>query len=332
MTPSKMRTTCPACGRGPKDKTLSLATTEMLDTLIHCFRGCTPQEIHDAALSGELSRKAEIQRRTQADLAEQKRRTDYIWDRTETITEKLAAHRYLTDRLAVSGKGWQPRHLDFLGRDVRAVRSMSPQKIHDNREFGIRFLPPAWDGSSRKYPNFKPFAVAYGYRHPLSEDPPGLIQVLAIDKAGRRHPAKRWRSALSRGRLADGAVCEALNLGEPGPLVIAEAPVTAIAAAFICGKTIAKPSYAIAAYGASGLAGLDIKGLREALARRDGAEVSGAVVAADGDEAGRRAADAVLAAEPGAKVLVSKEGRDAADDWLEHLRSGTVMWDVWAPG
>ena len=305
-----------------------MATTETLDTLIHCFRGCSLAEIHAAALTGEVSGKAEYRARTEADLADQKRRTDFIWERTGKTTADVAAHRYLKERLGFSRKGWADRHLEYLGRDVRAVRQVSVEHIHNDTEKGLRFVPPDWERRKDAPENPKPFAVAYGYRPPLSEDPPGLIQLLALNKLGRRHRDKRWRSAVSRGRLAEGAVCEALNLREAGPLVIAEAPVTAIAAAFIVGKTIAKPSYAIAAYGAAGLANLDVHGLREALESRDGTAIGDLVVAVDGDPAGRQAADALLAANPQAKALISDEGKDAADDWQQHLRTGQTGWAI----
>ena len=325
--PKHVRLRCPVCSDKDYDKPLSLSTTEDFLTLVHCFRGCPLPQIHMAAWHSEPQTEAEIRERKEEDRAEQKKKTDYLWDRTETVKEELAAHRYLTDRLGFSGKGWQGRHLEYLGRDIRAVRSAFLEPIHESKN-GIKFLPSGWQIQGRT-DGVKPYAVAYGYRPCQSEDPPSLIQLLPIDKKGRRHPSKRWRTALSRGRLAEHAVCEALNLGEPGPMVVAESPVTAIAAAFIYATAAEKPSYAIAAYGAAGLSHLNVPEIRGSLMGRDLIDITGLVIAVDGDDAGEDAALALCArGDPDVKLIESEEGRDAADDWRDYLRTGEQRWNI----
>lgn len=124
---------------------------------------------------------------------------------------------------------------------------------------------------------------------------------------------------MSVGALEDGAVCEVLDFDKDGDVLLAESPVSAMAAAFIYGMSRGEPpALAAAVYGTSGTGRCDVGRLRGEFAAAKGIEVGDVIWAEDGDEAGRWASGRMEAR--GAKVRKARaDGEDATDEWLRIL-------------
>lgn len=317
FVPHRVYLDCPVCGGKKK---LMLNTWDSGGMSGKCFKGCDLSAVRDASAGSGADVQAAAQRKNTAEARERKAGgAEEAWDMAEPIPFSAAeeytsaAERYLAGRLSLGPDGYKLRHKHLTGRGVRSLGATSAEYIHLTIQ---PFLPRGVSCDHEKGNNL-PFGIAFGYMT-AEQTEPTLIQILPLQQNGHRY--RNNKTPLSVGALTEGSVCEAMNFSTQGPLILAESPVSAMAAAFLYGRKTGKPpAMAAASYGAGGITGIDIDNFAAEVNARDGeTDITDAIWAADGDAAGLRAADE--AERRGCEIWEAPEGEDHADLWKEHLK------------